>query len=89
MDVFVFLLKKMSVSNLLPLRQLLDTKNVILIWQRCKIYGDTFTIGSQQAFGLNTITYSSELKSGWVILPFPIQDSLTTIIRDCNADWYA
>ena len=91
MSLFLFANKN---SHLIPSAlclQLNGTDSVTINWAQCNddITGDTFTIGSQQAFGLNTITYSSELTRAIVIFPSPIQDILTTVIRDCDADWYA
>jgi hypothetical protein len=90
MSLFLFANKN---SHLIPSAlclQLNGTDSVTINWEDCGgIPGYTFTIGSQQAFGLNTITYSSELTRAVVIFPSPIQDILTTVIRDCDADWYA
>jgi hypothetical protein len=91
MSLFLFANKN---SHLIPSAlclQLNGTDSVTINWEQCNDgIPDIFTIGSQQASGLNTITYSSELTRAVVILPSsPIQDRLTTYIRDCDADWYA
>ena len=67
--------------------QLTDREDIIIDYEICQIPSDSFEIGLTQAIGAGVTTYSSSLRTAKVILPSPIQDTLTTVIRDCNAEW--
>jgi hypothetical protein len=63
--------------------------SIVINYERCPIDSDTFEIGSTQANGVGITTFSAALETASAILPDnPIQDSLTTVFRDCNAEWY-
>ena len=63
------------------------TQDILINYERCQISSGSFEIGLTQAIGVGVTTYSSSLNTGTVILPSPIQDTLTTVVRDCNAEW--
>lgn len=64
-----------------------DTQDILINYERCQISSGILEIGLTQAIGVGVITYSSSLQTATVILPSPIQDTLTTVVRDCNAEW--
>lgn len=80
-------LKKSKTHIALFLLQMTGTQDILISYERCKITSDTFEIGLTQAIGLGVFTYDSSLQTTTVILPSPIQDTLTTVVRDCNAEW--
>jgi hypothetical protein len=63
------------------------TSDILINYERCPISSGTFEIGLAQAIGVGVVRYSSSLNTANVILPSPIQDTLTTVVRDCNAQW--
>ena len=64
-----------------------EEQSILINYERCKIGSNTITIGHTQANGVGVTTYSASLVEATVILPIPIQDILTTEIRDCDARW--
>ena len=63
------------------------TSDILINYERCLVPNDSLSIGSTQAIGVGTTKYSEALATARVILPLPIQDSLTTYVRDCDATW--
>lgn len=69
------------------LLQMTGTQSFVINYQKCQLPSGVFEIGLTQAIGVGVVTYSSSLQSATVNLPSPAQDPLTTVIRDCNAEW--
>lgn len=63
------------------------TQVITINYERCQISSDTFEIGQTQSKGVGTTIFSSSMQTATVILPSPIQDTLTTVVRDCDAEW--
>ena len=69
------------------LLQLSGTRDISINYEKCKIYSGTFEIGLTEAIGVGVTKYDSSLQTAIVTLPSPIQDTLTTVVRNCDAEW--
>ena len=67
--------------------QMNGTNHILINYERCQIPSESFEIGLTKSIGVGVITYSISLEAATIILPSPIQDTLTTVVRDCNAEW--
>ena len=67
--------------------QLSGTRDISTNYEKCKMYSGTFEIGLIEAIGIGVIKYDSSLQTAIVTLPYPIQDTLTTVVRNCDAEW--
>ena len=63
------------------------TNDILINYERCQISSGILEIGLTQSIGVGVTTFSSALQTARVVLPSPIQDTLTTVVRDCNAEW--
>jgi hypothetical protein len=66
---------------------MIGVESILINYEKCQIPNGAFEIGLTQAMGVGVITYSSSLQSATVILPSPVQDPLTLIVSNCNAEW--
>ena len=68
--------------------QLTKSQDILINYERCPIASGNFEIGLSQAIGLGVTKFSSiTTNSATIVLPSPIQDILTTVVRDCNTVW--
>ena len=70
-----------------PNVKLAGTRDILINYERCPISSGSFEISSTRAVGTGITLFSSALETARVILPSPIQDTLTTVFHDCNAEW--
>ena len=65
-----------------------NAQSVTIDNEKCQIQSGIITIEETQVvgFGVTTFTAGAAL-TGEIILPSPIQDSLSTIVRNCDSRW--
>ena len=76
-----------EISCVLSETDLIGTQDILIDYQKCKLPDGIFEIGLTKAVGTGVITFSSSLVTATVLFPSPIQDPLTTFVKDCNAEW--